>query len=167
MLCEPEYIPRPPAHALATLIGQALCAMLLLWSCQPQEPAPEAGATDDVWRALGGYRYVDNGTYRWSVVFSDTVQALHGSEVELQGFIIPIDQGPAQNHFLLSVVPVAGCQFCVPGGPETFVEVKTEQPITFSYDPITLRGPLTVLTQDEIDASGMYYRMTDPQKVDE
>ncbi len=123
-------------------------------------------ATGDLWARLGMYEFEEYGNYQYRVVFSDDVQALHGTEVELQGFIIPIDQGLTIKHFLLSTYPLADCQFCLPGGPEAFVEVKTEQPITFTYDPITLRGPLTILPQEEIDEWGLFYRMTNPEQVD-
>lgn len=92
--------------------------------------------------------------------FSADVQGLKGKTVKLQGFMLPLDQAAKQQHFILSANPVANCFFCMPGGPETLIEVRTDKPVEFSYDPITIAGRLELLTDDPM---GMYYRITEAQ----
>ena len=41
--------------------------------------------------------------------------------------MMPLEPGERQKHFLLTSVPLT-CSFCVPGGPESMVEVKTKMP---------------------------------------
>ena len=90
-------------------------------------------------------------------VFPENVQALHQKSQRIQGFMMPLEPGEKQKRFLLSAVPLT-CAFCVPGGPESMVEVKTKKPIKYSLDAVVVEGLFSVL---EDDPSGLYYRMTD------
>jgi uncharacterized protein len=94
---------------------------------------------------------------RYVPQFSQTVAALDQKEVKLQGFMMPLEVGDKQTHFVLSAMPVT-CAFCLPGGPEALVEVKTKQPVKYSFEPIVVRGKLSVLKDDP---TGVFYRITD------
>ncbi|MEL6612919.1 MAG: DUF3299 domain-containing protein [Bacteroidota bacterium] len=98
-------------------------------------------------------RYVPN--------FAPEVDGLNGEEVAIQGFIFPIQQTLEQTHFILIAFPLADCFYCLPGASESMIEVKTSQPVDFTYDPITITGTLEVL---ESDPMGMYYRLTDARQ---
>jgi hypothetical protein len=89
--------------------------------------------------------------------FSSSVAALDQTEVKLQGFIVPLAMGAGQTHFILSAIPIS-CPFCVPAGAESLVEVKTKNPVRFTFEPVVIRGNLSVLKDDPI---GVYYRLTD------
>ena len=60
-------------------------------------------------------------------VFDKPQMALNQKTQRVQGFMMPLEPGEKQTHFLLSSVPLT-CAFCVPGGPESMVEVKTRSP---------------------------------------
>lgn len=90
--------------------------------------------------------------------FEDVVKRLDGQRVKVQGFMLPLDQEPQQAHFILSANPTANCFFCMPGGPESLIEVKSGSSVAFSYDPITVTGKLELLQDDPM---GMYYRIVD------
>ena len=94
---------------------------------------------------------------RYVPQFSQGVAALDQKEVKLQGFMMPLEMGDKQTHFVLSALPVT-CAFCLPGGPEALVEVKTRQPVKYSFDPIVVRGRMSVLKDDP---TGVFYRVTD------
>ena len=79
----------------------------------------------------------------------------------IQGFMMPLDPGEKQTHFLLSSVPLT-CSFCTPGGPESMVEVKTKTPVKYSVEPLVVEGRFLVLNDDSF---GLYYRMTDATSV--
>jgi hypothetical protein len=83
--------------------------------------------------------------------------ALHQRKQRVQGFMMPLEPGEKQTHFLLSSVPLT-CGFCVPGGPESMVEVKTKTPLRYTLDPVTVEGKFAVLADDPY---GLYYRITD------
>jgi len=91
--------------------------------------------------------------------FSSGVAALDKKEVKVQGFMMPLEMGDKQTHFILSAMPVS-CAFCMPGGPEQLVEVRTKKPVKYTFDPVVLTGKLAVLKDDP---TGVFYRLTDAQ----
>jgi hypothetical protein len=94
-------------------------------------------------------------------VFPANVQALDKKNQRVQGFMMPLEPGEKQKHFLLSSVPLS-CSFCLPGGPESMVEVKTKTPVKYSLEVVVVEGPFSVLADDPY---GLYYRMTDAVAV--
>jgi hypothetical protein len=89
--------------------------------------------------------------------FDKTQLALNEKTQRVQGFMMPLEPGEKQTHFLLSSVPLT-CAFCTPGGPESMVEVKTRTPVRYTLDPVTVEGKFAVLSDDPY---GLYYRITD------
>lgn len=94
---------------------------------------------------------------RYAPQYAAAVTALDKKEVKLQGFMLPLQMGDQQSHFVLTAMPQS-CAFCVPGGPEQLVEVKTKKPVAYGYDPIVLSGRLEILKDDP---NGLFYRLTD------
>jgi hypothetical protein len=94
---------------------------------------------------------------RFVAQFADAVAKLDRQEVKLQGFMMPLEMGAQQKHFVLSAMPQT-CAFCMPGGPEQLVEVRSKTPVAYGFEPIVLSGKLAVLKDDP---SGVFYRLTD------
>lgn len=88
--------------------------------------------------------------------FTPEIEALDGTEVKLVGFNVPLDS--SGRRLLLSLISPS-CPFCLPGGPETFVEVEAAEPIPLEIEPIVLEG--TFRLPDEGFWNGYFYRMTD------
>jgi uncharacterized protein len=89
--------------------------------------------------------------------FSAQITALDSKEVRLQGFMMPLEPGTKQKRFLLSA-NVPSCPFCMPGGPDSLIEVLCKKPIAFNMEPIIISGKLSVLSDDP---TGLWYRVTD------
>lgn len=94
-------------------------------------------------------------------VFNSDQLALHQKTQRIQGFMVPLEPGVNQRHFLLSSVPLT-CAFCIPGGPESMVEVKTKTPVKYAMDVVVVEGNFQVLNDD---AFGLFYRITDAVAV--
>jgi hypothetical protein len=94
-------------------------------------------------------------------VFGANVMALDQKSQRVQGFMMPLDPGEKQKHFLISSVPLT-CSFCLPGGPESLVEVRTKTAVKYSLEPVVVEGKFSVLADDPY---GMYYRMSDAVAV--
>jgi uncharacterized protein len=90
-------------------------------------------------------------------VFTRDQTALSEKTQRIQGFMMPLEPGEKQKHFLLSSVPMT-CSFCVAGGPESMVEVKTKTPVKYTMEPVVVEGRFVVLNDDQY---GLYYRITD------
>lgn len=94
---------------------------------------------------------------RYVPQFSSNIAALDRKQVKMQGFMLPLQMGDKQSHFVLSAMPVT-CAFCMPGGPESLVEVKSKQPVKYTFEPLTMTGKLEVLKDDP---TGVFYRLTE------
>jgi hypothetical protein len=94
-------------------------------------------------------------------VFTSTIQAMNQTKQRLQGFMMPLEPGERQKHFLISSVPLT-CSFCIPGGPESMVEVRTKTPVKYSMEAVVVEGQFAVLKDDPY---GLYYRITDAVPV--
>ena len=93
--------------------------------------------------------------------FPPAVRELHHTTIKVQGFMTPLEPGTEHTHFLLLSVPPT-CPFCVPGGAESMVEVRTRRAVKFTQNALVLQGRFEVLEQDP---QGLYYRMTDARVV--
>ena len=94
-------------------------------------------------------------------VFGAQQLALHQKTQRIQGFMMPLEPGERQRHFLLTSVPLT-CGFCLPGGPESMIEVRTKTPVKYSLEPVVVEGKFLVLNDDPY---GLYYRVTDAVAV--
>ena len=140
------------------------------WSDVPPQGLPSATIygstllpeTDGVvsWKTLGLVEPVKEGG---KIVprFDPHILALDGTEVRLQGFMLPMDIGDAQRHFLISAAP-PHCPFCLPAGPEAVVEVFARKPVSFSMEPIFVSGKFALVKSDP---SGLLYRLSEADQV--
>src|SRR3990167_5847593 len=87
--------------------------------------------------------------------FNAQQQALDGKVQRIQGFMVPLDAKATQIHFLLTSVPLS-CSFCIPGGPESMVEVRAKTPVRHALEPVVVEGRLVLLKNDPY---GLYYRL--------
>ena len=94
-------------------------------------------------------------------VFGAQQLSLHQKTQKVQGFMMPLEPGERQRHFLLTSVPLS-CSFCLPGGPESMIEVRTKAPVKYSLEPVVVEGKFLVLNDDPY---GLYYRITDAVAV--
>jgi uncharacterized protein len=125
-------------------------------------PFPPLAVRDDVlpWSVLTSIK-TKTEKNKILPVFSAEQSALNQKTQRIQGFMMPLEPGEKQKHFLLSSVPLT-CSFCVPGGPESMVEVRTKTPVKYGMEPVVVEGKFAVLADD---AYGLYYRMTEAAAV--
>ena len=121
-------------------------------------PFPPLKARADAlsWEMLTDVK-VQSGKTGIVPVFTAAQAALDQKTQRVQGFMMPLEPGDKQKHFLLTSVPMT-CSFCVPGGPESMIEVKTKVPVKYTLDAVLVEGKFVVLRDDSY---GLYYRMTD------
>ncbi len=90
-------------------------------------------------------------------LYDKSVLALNNKPVKIQGFMMPLQPGDAQTHFLLTATSQT-CNFCLPAGPEAMIEVKLPKAVRVTTEPIILSGKLLVLSDDPL---GVYYRLAE------
>ncbi len=149
-------------------MNRLLFALLLLAAPALAQHQPPAGASatpvpqlpdrKDVvsWKTLAQVELIKQKD-RFLPQFSSNVTALDKKEVKIQGFMMPLEMGDRQTHFVLSAMPTS-CSFCMPGGPESLVEIKTKKPVKYTFEPVVMTGKLAVLKDDP---TGVFYRIVD------
>jgi len=107
------------------------------------------------WKQLADVRFEDKyyeevDAYLYYPTFGESVRAMEGKEVYIQGFIFPFEG--ADPFFILSQNPYSSCFFCGAAGPESVVELWPAEGFPrFNMDDIvTIKGTLK-LNSDDID----------------
>ena len=144
---------------LATLAFPALAQHQVPQGVDPNAFTPLPERKDVVsWKTLSQVELV-KAKDRYVPQFAATVTALDQKQVKMQGFMLPLQMGDKQSHFVLAAMPQT-CSFCMPGGPESMVEVKMKTPVKYTFDAVVLSGKLTVLKDDP---TGIFYRLTEAE----
>lgn len=103
-------------------------------------PVPDRdGATP--WGVLAGIKLNPDGTV---AEIAPAVEALDGTVIVLDGFMIPYDEAPRQRQFLLSP-SLVDCPYCAPGGETGLVEVFVRRPVAVTQRPFSVRGRLRIM----------------------
>lgn len=121
-----------------------------------------------VWKTLGKITYKKKydellGFKIDYPVFSEPILKLEGKEVELKGYIIPVEGYKSHKEFIFSAFPYNMCFFCGGAGPETVMEVEATEGIEYSAEQVRIKGKLT-LNADDINR--LMYILTDAVLVE-
>lgn len=119
-------------------------------------PAVEA-QTAVSWDTLAKVRLVQEDGKRVPS-FDPEVRRLVGQQITVRGFMLPLEQGAQQQNFLLTVVPMQDCFYCLQHGPGSMLEVQATRPAPYTYARVSVTGRLELVMDDPL---GMYYRLAD------
>lgn len=93
---------------------------------------------------------------RYVPEFPKAIEALDGKVVQLDGFMLPLDEGAQQTRFLFMPEPSDGD--CLPVGAEQIVEVQARSTFKYVLDRIALQGRFVLVREDP---GTLLYRLTD------
>lgn len=110
---------------------------------------------DSIWKTLAKITYKQeyNELFGFKVdipIFSDPIKKLENTEIEVKGYIIPIEGYKSHKEFMFSAFPYNMCFFCGGAGPETVMEVAAKEPIEYSAEQVIIKGKL-ILNADDIN----------------
>ena len=102
-------------------------------------------AQTDYWKLLEDVHYKNRleATTGFNITypeFGENVKQLEGKRITLKGFIVPLDELTGENRFVLSSLPFNICFFCGGAGPETVIEVYSQEHVDFTDDVIWVEG---------------------------
>ncbi|NMM50522.1 hypothetical protein [Marinigracilibium pacificum] len=80
-------------------------------------------------------------------VFSEKLNAIDGKEIELEGYILPVEVGKS-GHYILSKLPFNVCYYCGGAGPETIVEIISEKELEPLETKVKISGTLKLNDHD-------------------
>jgi len=143
-----------PADAIEILeVQQAPPAIEDIWR---PAPTPRGGVS---WALLESTeettRTVDGVIYS-RPVFPANVRALAGRRIIVAGYMMPLENGATQRHFVLMAYP-PGCPFHFHAMPNQFIEVYADTPVRLNEaDATVISGVLELTGEDE---SGVFFRL--------
>ena len=113
----------------------------------------QVSAQDNLWKTLAKItfekQYDEMLGFKVDVpVFSQQVKDLSEQEVEIKGYIIPVEGYKNHKEFIFSAFPYNMCFFCGGAGPESVMEVYAKEPIKYTAEPIVIRGKLELNDSD-------------------
>ncbi|MEM9886982.1 MAG: hypothetical protein AAF849_13900 [Bacteroidota bacterium] len=95
-------------------------------------------------------------------VFSDVVKQFEGKEIEIKGYIIPVEGYKGHKEFIFSAFPYNMCFFCGGAGPETVMEVYAKEEIEYTAEAVYLKGKLEL---NNSDINRLMFALQDAQLV--
>jgi hypothetical protein len=128
----------------------------------------QVNAQESTWKTLAKITYTKQYDelmgFKVDVpVFSEDIKALEGKEVEVKGYIIPVEGYKSHKEFIFSAFPYTMCFFCGGAGPETVMDVFAKNPVEYSAEQITLRGRLEL---NATDINRLMYTIHDAEVVE-
>ena len=144
-----------PAHAALQRQARPTAPTEAVW--QPADTPPGGVA----WSLLESTKEITRtdakGFIRSKPVFPPGVKALDGKVVKVAGYMMPLQNGTLQKHFVLLAYP-PDCPFHLNPTPMQFIEVKSAAGLGFDYRVKVIQGTLQLAGQDE---GGIFYRIWD------
>lgn len=113
-----------------------------LWKVFRRKP------TSKFWKACFDIRYKHKGAYGYYPKFTAKHWKFHQKEIEVSGYMYPLDTEKKQTFFMLSFYPIQQCFFCGGAGPESIVEVNSPKGISLSSKRIKVKGKLRLNTKE-------------------
>ena len=142
----PLAFPADPASPAPMTLGAHL---------QAQQSLANGPAGTVSWRLLKEVQLVKGASGKYLPEVSAEVRKLDQRQVKVYGFMLPLDTNETQQHFLLCAYSPT-CPYCLPGGPESMVEVYAAKPIKFTWDAVIVSGDMELMHDDP---AGLYYRL--------
>lgn len=109
------------------------------------------------------YEYKDlegENIYGVKPEFSDVLKAYDNQTVIMQGYMFPLNADKDQGTFLFGPFPIS-CPYHYHVGPTLVIKAQGLNNIKFQYEPITIKGILELVTQD--NEYNIFYRIKDVQ----
>lgn len=97
-------------------------------------------------------------------VFSEAIKEMAGKEINIKGYIIPVEGYKSHTEFIFSAYPYNMCFFCGGAGPETVMEVTSIEPVKYTAEQIEIKGKLEL---NDSDINRLMYILSDVKLVKE
>ncbi|MCB9267633.1 MAG: DUF3299 domain-containing protein [Lewinellaceae bacterium] len=83
-------------------------------------------------------------------IFGENIQAVAGKEVQISGYVIPLEETGEESYIVLSAFPYTQCFFCGGAGPESVMDILPKEPLgrLLMDQKVTFRGRLRLNDHD-------------------
>jgi len=101
---------------------------------------------NSTWEAIDKmmYKVTTSGNKKvYTPHYPPELKKLENKIVEVPGYLIPLTSGRNHSTFMLSVLPIAQCQFCGTNGIPLMIEIFMKKgTVRFTEEPIKLKGKM-------------------------
>lgn len=101
---------------------------------------------NSTWEAIDKmmYKVTTSGNKKvYTPHYPPELKRLENKIVEVPGYLIPLTSGRNHSTFMLSVLPIAQCQFCGTNGIPPMIEIFMKKgTVRFTEEPIKLKGKM-------------------------
>lgn len=135
------------------------------FTAQPMEERDAQNAlpssTHATWKTLQSSKVDIKKDGKIIATISPETQALIGKEIEISGFMLPLEMKNEFTRFLLAL-RTPTCPFCPPGKPTEMVEVTVKKPMAWDENLLTFKGIFQVVKPSEI---GVVYKLEQAERI--
>ena len=98
------------------------------------------------------------------ITISPVVLSMHGSEIEIDGYIIPLTGKLEQSHIMLSKFPENMCFFCGKAGPESAMQVfmAKGKKVAYTDKKVKFKGKLLINNTND---GGLIYTLDQAELI--
>lgn len=117
---------------------------------------------DPIWGVLtSAVVSEDRAKGSFDASFPPAVSRLAGSQVQVSGFMTPLEAEGRVRHFILTRRSTV-CPFCPPNSPSEAVEVRLTTPLPVTDEEVTVVGRMALTPASD---EGLFYTLADAKTV--
>ncbi|MBG6234056.1 hypothetical protein IWX76_000611 [Pedobacter sp. CAN_A7] len=133
------------------LSNLVLLLIIAVFKVSAQQHNPNDQIISRQWNIIGGVSFKVVKNQEMYAVYTNEIKKYANKSFELEGYMIPIQEGMKQSKFMLSTLPINQCFFCGKNGIPAMVYVELLEPTKFTYNTVRVKGILKLSVSNAMD----------------
>jgi hypothetical protein len=124
-----------------------LCIVFIFCCGFTSSPKPDKipNSEHPLWDEFAKCRFIRDEIKNLTMIgYTPEVRKLHNKEIEISGFMVPLEPGKKLKHLLLNKLNPT-CAFCPPNKPSEIMEVYTSTPVDWDENLAIFSGRLELV----------------------
>lgn len=131
------------------IVKSIVALWLLVTFCCGFMPLPKVdklpNSSHPLWNEFSKCKFVRDEVKNLTLIgFTVDVRRLNNKEIEISGFMVPLESGKKIKHFLLNRINPT-CAFCPPGRPSEIIEVFAKEGVEWHENLAKFSGRLELV----------------------
>ena len=124
---------------------------MIFYNVNAQQHDPKDQIISSNWNVIGSVSFKTIKNTQMYAVYTNEIKRYANKPFELEGYMIPIQEGMKQSKFMLSTLPINQCFYCGKNGIPAMVYVELSQPTKFTYKTVKVKGLLKLSVSDAME----------------
>jgi hypothetical protein len=130
------------------VIATVLIGCMTSFNLYAQQHDPKDQIISSNWNVIGSVNFKVIRDTEMYAIYTNEIKRYANKSFELEGYMIPIQEGMKQSKFMLSTLPINQCFYCGKNGIPAMVYVELSQPTKFTYKTVKVKGILKLSVSD-------------------